>query len=1142
MSGLRLPNDEQKLAVEHHGGVLLAAGAGSGKTFVLVEHIIFLINDFLEKNNHLTDEELEKEIKLYLSKIVLMTFTNKAAGELSVRLKKRFQDEIDLKENLHPRFHMTREALESMTVGTIHGFCFKLLNQGFFPNIAKGVQVINEVEANHRVEQLVRSWFHEFDQDEKVDKKVKDIFYRHYNEVVSSIAGIFASPDLRLQWLNLNIDDVLNISLKEIFHDLIHDSGLEGYLESHMDVSQYNKHQSKKWFSYIEMFEREKQGLDLNNIEDFKKLNELLIQGKGMRGPTSKDPIFEVTEYLEKNKILRTIVSDNIENFEMYFLHQEDICRKQIQCFQSAFDYVESRYFDIPGLTFSDLEYLVLRGVGQESIVDRIAESYQYFIIDEFQDTSEIQFDIISKLVKNDFDKIFCVGDMKQAIYGFRGGELGVFKSCSELVSKNLSMKNNYRSSKNVIDFNNELFKNIFPKSYKFHGLEKESVPVDPQKFPDVSNKGEGALYKISKDVLDQDAPLSSTKSTQIDYAEALGIFEQVNTLRDKFPDQNICILYKKLAPSNYLIKKMMEANVGFTAQMKIPAKEDYVLSIFSTMINLLVKKIEDSEANTQNYVQIIRGHLTCLNNPLPEAIIENLVNDFNQKVSFWGVYESFKKFFYDLGFSNSNFENNLLLIEKIVAMGHGDPLIIQNFVELNESNMYSIDFRFGEESNKVIIMTAHASKGLEFDHVILGGIHTNAKKRPDNSFLGKMPGSFKWKLTSAQKKPYTSPQFIHEKSIEKKKEFQESKRLFYVACTRAVQSLSWMDLKGSKNELSANSESWISGIRSFEDDFVKAATSVYEAIKKDGAHGDLEWTYTEDEIGSINNNPPLFHLDALGNYPKLKAEDNNENHRLQLGLLSELSVTRLSQLAVCPRKFYLSNILKLDGTELNDVKERESSKTPVHDNDVEFKESEEEFLNEELSSSEDRGVYRPSESSANRGTMIHEAIQYATEKNFTPPRGIESSKDRAAIQFAIDLLSEYKDQNPQTNFISEAPLKFPFFNFMISGTPDLLLVGPDKLEVWDYKTGKNKGDDPSYKLQLMCYAYACIQLGLCHSEVPIDLKLVYVDQKDMVNFTYNYSQLKKELYQLWEKVVQIDQVNLDHCEQCQFGNLCPSL
>ena len=87
-------NTEQKVAIEHHGGVQLQAGAGSGKTFVLIEHIIYLIEKKLYPTGTelFTQDEhqLRIELKSYLSKIVLMTFTKKAAGELKTRLNSDF--------------------------------------------------------------------------------------------------------------------------------------------------------------------------------------------------------------------------------------------------------------------------------------------------------------------------------------------------------------------------------------------------------------------------------------------------------------------------------------------------------------------------------------------------------------------------------------------------------------------------------------------------------------------------------------------------------------------------------------------------------------------------------------------------------------------------------------------------------------------------------------------------------------------------------------------------------------------------------------------------------------------------------------------------------------------------------------------
>src|SRR5574343_166387 len=81
------PNPEQLRAIRHSGGMILNAGAGSGKTFVLVEHLLFLIEGFFEQNKTIAGEELAKKLAKLFSKMVFMTFTKKAAGELSGRIR-----------------------------------------------------------------------------------------------------------------------------------------------------------------------------------------------------------------------------------------------------------------------------------------------------------------------------------------------------------------------------------------------------------------------------------------------------------------------------------------------------------------------------------------------------------------------------------------------------------------------------------------------------------------------------------------------------------------------------------------------------------------------------------------------------------------------------------------------------------------------------------------------------------------------------------------------------------------------------------------------------------------------------------------------------------------------------------------------
>ena len=96
---MRTANPEQKLAIEHQGGVLLRAGAGSGKTFVLVEHIVYLAKQWILTQGH--SPNFEEYIRTEFSKIVMMTFTNKAAGEMSIRLNERFKELVEVEEDSH---------------------------------------------------------------------------------------------------------------------------------------------------------------------------------------------------------------------------------------------------------------------------------------------------------------------------------------------------------------------------------------------------------------------------------------------------------------------------------------------------------------------------------------------------------------------------------------------------------------------------------------------------------------------------------------------------------------------------------------------------------------------------------------------------------------------------------------------------------------------------------------------------------------------------------------------------------------------------------------------------------------------------------------------------------------------------------
>lgn len=195
----------------------------------------------------------------------------------------------------------------------------------------------------------------------------------------------------------------------------------------------------------------------------------------------------------------------------------------------------------------------------------------------------------------------------------------------------------------------------------------------------------------------------------------------------------------------------------------------------------------------------------------------------------------------------------------------------------------------------------------------------------------------------------------------------------------------------------------------------------------------------------------------------------------------------------VCPRKFYLSNILKLTEPV---VEKPQFIKTEVEDDE------------EELAT-----VIR---SSSERGTYIHAQIAEGIMRNFIVPRASFGTDQQAPIQWALDLLKE-----KQTDFelVPEKQIKFKFFNFMISGIPDLVLLpkGNQKAQIWDFKTGRITQDNlDHYWLQLRIYAYALYELSIISKLEEIELTLCFVDQKQTISKMVSFQTCVDELYPIW--------------------------
>ncbi len=1135
-------NPEQRKAIQHSGGVLLEAGAGSGKTFVLVEHVVYLLEELAKQSRGLTGDDLKKEISGKLNKMVVMTFTKKAAGELALRLKSKFKevfDGLDLNdgdgEYLREFWQYAVQGLDDLTVTTIHGFCYKLLRQGFFIDVDPELSIISDGPARERIQSLYKNWLSPKLQNNTIsaDQFMLSTFLANEKQLVTSLFEVFSDPGIRLTWKDMDLDEVMAGDIAKYFDNIFELLGIDSAFEL-FDLSRFNEFDDKKWYLYLKAFETQKLK-KISNWDDYKGYQDFFASYGRVQKPRSNLGLHAVEDYFLEIRKLRDFVKKYSEDFEAFFAYKNQAYFDWISLFKDAFDYIDSRYFSIPGAGFGDLEYLVAINLRQPESRAKVLESYNYFIVDEFQDTSHVQFQIIEDLIGGDFEKLFCVGDVKQAIYGFRGGELAVFLECQKKVREVLTLTNNYRSAANVIDINNKLFSHIIPKGLGFKGLDRNPIPVVHQKYPFGDEGAQGLLQRFQVEIAGRENGDKYSVS-QVNFYEAMAIIDIVKKIWKDEPNEHIAILYSKLTPTKFLLPLLIQAEIGFSSQVKIPFGEDPIIGIFKALI--------DAKLNERGRIEyaslMIVGYLHLLGVEISYDDSAKMVGRFYKDCLIVGVMESFRKMIFAMEISNSNYVNNMTYIEDLCLVGKNDFSSIWQLFSEYSDNKYKFEFQYGSNSEKLVIMTAHASKGLEFSTVILGGIHTNGRSMIDLSYFGKMPGSFKWKAHSNQKKPFLSPNLILERAYQEQKEFAESKRLFYVAATRAKNSLVWLDYNFTEDQFRYPANSWFVGLQSWIHDMDKDSLALIKLIEEQTKKISIDMELSDDMLAGLNNMPPLFHKDCLG----IQQRDSFVDARdVDLGTVAELSVTRLAVICECPRKFYLVNICKMDERDISLLKElcpdRCCDSNSRNDELSMVEMHEEDRLQDEGEGNTNRRFF----SSAQRGTRIHDYISESILKNFVLPRDLMAGGDDVLINSLEWLMSQLKKYGGY-RFVSEEAIKFSLLGFTISGIPDLILdpLKSDKIyQVWDFKTGeRNSEKEQTYWFQLMVYGYSSYLLGKNPRANSVKLVLAYVDQQLLVEKEFSFEEVENCLSMEWGKLANLGQINSDHCPHCQFGNICP--
>ena len=450
---------------------IVSAGAGSGKTAVLTQRVVRLICD---KNENIDP-----------SKIVVVTFTVKAADELKARLDALMRQRInEAVSSADVRFlRNQRMRLRKARISTISSFCISLLRENIdlADNISAGFSVIDETAGGALKNDVLSDVLEDFYANG--DKADRDVIVENY----------VAKDDRRLR------DIILTVHEKAINH-----TEPEKWLDR-SDDPQIMQDIKKKLIGlagmYAERFESEADSLDsaITEYDGGTKDNDGAIAKHSDYAQGIKDSYGKAVTALVKNGFsIDDTVKGYIASFPKERAPQDRSAEKLVKAHREGVKSVFEKYLkktcekitsfesdmdkSLPAVTalknlvlrfdkayceekqrrncadFSDAERGAYRMLCENGEKVRERSAFSLIIVDEFQDSNELQYEIFKMLTENK-QGLYFVGDIKQSIYGFRGAQPEVFSSiCKSDDFDKLPLNENFRSNRCVIDGINTLF------------------------------------------------------------------------------------------------------------------------------------------------------------------------------------------------------------------------------------------------------------------------------------------------------------------------------------------------------------------------------------------------------------------------------------------------------------------------------------------------------------------------------------------------------------------------------------------------------------------------------------------------------------------------------------------------------------
>lgn len=863
--------NEQKEAIYTEGtNIIVSAGAGSGKTAVLTERVL---------------EKVKKGISV--DNLLILTFTKMAAKEM----KERIGDKLK-KEGLTSEL----AKLDTADITTFDAYALSVVKKyHYYLNVSKAINIIDGSVITLYKRKILKDIFEELYEEnnhEFIDF-IQEYCIKDDKDIFEFILNINSKLDLKT-----NKREYLDNYINTVYDEVKIDNDIDNYIKVILKlISNIND-----YLEYIDdddylakLYDVLSPLLSAKSYDDIK--SNISIKLPILRGAS------DITrEYRDKIKstideIKKLTTYDSYDDIKRGILSTKGNAKVIIDIIKKLDDITYNYKVKYNSYEYSDISALAIKLVrDNKEIREEIKNNLNEILIDEYQDTNDVQEEFISYISNNN---VYMVGDIKQSIYRFRNANPYIFKNKYDTYSNNIGgikidLNKNFRSREEVINNINLLFDRIMDNDiggadyslshrmiygnlmYKGDGDNKEDNNFS------VYNYLNGTTFKNNE--VEAFIIADDIKNKINSGYRAFG--KDTNGVRKiKYSDFAILLDSSK---SFDLYKKILEYNGIPTSIVKsVNLTDGEVVLVIKNIISFIIK-INDNKIDNEFkklFISIGRSFLFntddnvlfdyFLNNNFKDSDIYKISYNITKRLDTISLEEIIDLIvdnfdFYNKLFLLGDYNANILRIQKLKEITNSlinldyDIYDYQKYLDDIISNNLKLEYSVNDNSTDTVkIMTIHASKGLEFGVCYYGELYNRFN---NSDAISKYSYDNKYGIILPYKDKFLYNTIYHNLSYRDyvMENISERIRLFYVALTRAKEKMIFILPSNTKEDNKSIGDIIDNSIRGKYNSFASIMYSL-ESITKDYYKNiDINDINLSKDYNMISNNNYKEHLKLI--------------------------------------------------------------------------------------------------------------------------------------------------------------------------------------------------------------------------------------------------------------------------------------